>query len=298
MRGLDWSNTAYVRLYRQDTATWKRLKWEAQAVYVLLQRHLDRAGCLPLEGLFAYEVVAEMTGVPEEICEQALQRLLAGGFVEISHDALVDPEFLEREEATMSDAQRKRESRQRRRDSARTSRTVTVESRNVTEPSRVVTDGHEASRAVTPCLSLLGCAFPEEEDSLGLAADRASEPPEVVAWITVVGGKSASANGRVREAGGGLEYAVTAEDLAPLAEAYPGVDVKAEVMKARAWAVSNPTKRKTPAGMPKFLNGWMSKAQNDGRRSGPQPSPGRGSGKGSTALLYTGGFDHLKENGE
>lgn len=46
MRGLDWSNTSYSRLYRQDTAAWKRLKWEAQSVYVLLLRHLDRAGCL------------------------------------------------------------------------------------------------------------------------------------------------------------------------------------------------------------------------------------------------------------
>jgi len=118
MRGLDWSNTPYARLYRQDTAAWKRLKWEAQAVYALLLRHLDRAGCLALDGLFPWEAVAEMTGIPDAVCERSVPALVAAGFFVEGDDKLTDPEFLDREEATMSGAQRKRDERARRRDKA------------------------------------------------------------------------------------------------------------------------------------------------------------------------------------
>lgn len=57
-----------------------------------------------------------------------------------------------------------------------------------------------------------------------------------------------------------------------LATAFPGVSVPAECAKARVWLLANPTKRKTPRGMPKFLNSWMERAQNRGTQ-GPFDRP-------------------------
>lgn len=58
----------------------------------------------------------------------------------------------------------------------------------------------------------------------------------------------------------GSEYAVTDAELAELRAAYPRVDVVGEIRKARAWAVANPANRKTRRGTPKFLNGWIGRA--------------------------------------
>jgi len=54
----------------------------------------------------------------------------------------------------------------------------------------------------------------------------------------------------------------------PFQEAYPNVDVLAELAKAKAWLVANPTKRKTARGMPAFLNRWLSRSVDSGRGSG------------------------------
>jgi hypothetical protein len=62
--------------------------------------------------------------------------------------------------------------------------------------------------------------------------------------------------------------------------AYPPLDVLAECRKALSWVNANPGRRKTPRGMPKFLNGWLSRAVDSGRgtvaptRSMTAPQPG------------------------
>ncbi|MFP4501187.1 MAG: hypothetical protein ACLFTT_09330 [Candidatus Hydrogenedentota bacterium] len=48
--------------------------------------------------------------------------------------------------------------------------------------------------------------------------------------------------------------------LNELAAAFPAVDLEGELRRARAWLVSNSSKRKTARGMPKFLNGWLARA--------------------------------------
>ena len=55
-----------------------------------------------------------------------------------------------------------------------------------------------------------------------------------------------------------------------LRDGFPGLDVEAELRKAKLWCESNPAKRKTPRGLPKFIFAWMNKAQNGGgqRRHG------------------------------
>jgi hypothetical protein len=54
-------------------------------------------------------------------------------------------------------------------------------------------------------------------------------------------------------------------------KAYPAVDVVAELQKMRVWSLSNPTKQKTSAGIARFVNAWLSKAQD---QAGKVPSGG------------------------
>lgn len=272
MKGLDWTNETWVRLYRSDSPAWKRLKWEAQSVYLGLQRKLDRAGCLSLDGLMDFEAVAEMTGCPEDVAERALPRLYQLGFLVKAEDGdmIVDPEYIERDEAASSDAQRKRDSRARRRDRTM-SRSVTGESQNVTEPSQPVTRGHSASLRDETRRD-----EQRREDSCAEPLEDERPAPPAAGWIPYTG-KSPERRARRQvpeqvesgEPEPWSEMAILDSDLAPLRTAYPGVDVDAELCKARSWCLANGTRRKTVRGIPKFLNGWMERAQNGTRAGKP-----------------------------
>lgn len=62
----------------------------------------------------------------------------------------------------------------------------------------------------------------------------------------------------------GSEYGVTETMYNEFCSCYPSVDVKQELLKMRAWSLSNPTKKKTKRGVTKFINGWLSKEQDKG----------------------------------
>jgi hypothetical protein len=64
--------------------------------------------------------------------------------------------------------------------------------------------------------------------------------------------------------GGKQCFAVSQELFDEFVRAYPGVVVMAELGRARAWLISNPIRGKTLRGMPKFLNSWLSRAQDRG----------------------------------
>lgn len=59
-------------------------------------------------------------------------------------------------------------------------------------------------------------------------------------------------------------YPVTEADIAHLQESFKGIDVLAEIKKAAIWCENNPAKRKTRAGVMKFLTNWL-------LRAGPSP---------------------------
>lgn len=96
----------------------------------------------------------------------------------------------------------------------------------------------------------------------------------------------------------GGEVAITQAQAGTWAEAYPGVDVLAELRKARAWLVSNPRQGKTARGMARFCNAWLERAQNacaqGQRRSATGPPPreslsARVARKNGLAHLFGGG---------
>jgi len=61
----------------------------------------------------------------------------------------------------------------------------------------------------------------------------------------------------------GTEYPVTQQQVDEFSMCYPAVDVMALLLRMRAWSISNPTQRKTPKGVLRFVNGWLSKAQDN-----------------------------------
>ena len=63
----------------------------------------------------------------------------------------------------------------------------------------------------------------------------------------------------------GTEYAVSENDVVTYQQLYPGIDVSQELRNIQAWCLSNPKNRKTKAGAKRFLNGWLSRAQNSAR---------------------------------
>lgn len=74
------------------------------------------------------------------------------------------------------------------------------------------------------------------------------------------------------------EYPITEADVEGWKDLYPAVDVMQELRKMKGWADANPTKRKTKAGIKRFINAWLAKEQD--RYHGPadsrqQPYQGR-----------------------
>ena len=51
-------------------------------------------------------------------------------------------------------------------------------------------------------------------------------------------------------------------DIIKWQRAYPAINVHQELMAMDSWCDANPTKRKTPQGIKKFVNSWLGRAQN------------------------------------
>lgn len=66
-------------------------------------------------------------------------------------------------------------------------------------------------------------------------------------------------------AGKVTKYACVTDDWAQqMAECYPGINVTDELRAYKAWAINNPTKRKTPIGLGSSINKWLQNEQNRG----------------------------------
>lgn len=63
----------------------------------------------------------------------------------------------------------------------------------------------------------------------------------------------------------------TPAELATWIGAYPAVSVPSTLKQIKAWLVSNPTRRKTYRGMPRFVNSWLGREQDQPRASIPPP---------------------------
>ena len=70
------------------------------------------------------------------------------------------------------------------------------------------------------------------------------------------------------------EFGVPQSLYAEFVKAYPGVDVMSELAKMRLWLISNPRNKKTRSGIRRFMNTWLTRAQ-DGAIRKPEGAPAR-----------------------
>lgn len=78
----------------------------------------------------------------------------------------------------------------------------------------------------------------------------------------------------------GSEWRPTEALFAEYVRLYPGVDVKQQFNEMRGWCLSNPTQVKTRRGVKRFVNGWLSRKQNEGSRHGRQRQQNSGKENG------------------
>lgn len=64
----------------------------------------------------------------------------------------------------------------------------------------------------------------------------------------------------------GSLYGVPQDDVAKYQQLYPGIDVMQELRKIVGWCDANPKNRKTRTGAKRFVNGWLSRAQDKARK--------------------------------
>ena len=69
----------------------------------------------------------------------------------------------------------------------------------------------------------------------------------------------------------GQEHPIRQSEVDEYRQLYPAVDVEQELRNYRGWALANPRKRKTRAGIMKSVNSWLAKVQDRGGR----PAGGR-----------------------
>lgn len=58
----------------------------------------------------------------------------------------------------------------------------------------------------------------------------------------------------------GTDYEVKQEDIIDWQRTYKAIDVDHELDRMRQWLDANPSKRKTERGMKRFINAWLSRA--------------------------------------
>ena len=62
----------------------------------------------------------------------------------------------------------------------------------------------------------------------------------------------------------GSEYPITQKFVDEMQALYPAVDVMQEFREMKAWCINNPKKRKTAAGIKRFVTNWLGKEQDRG----------------------------------
>ena len=63
----------------------------------------------------------------------------------------------------------------------------------------------------------------------------------------------------------GSEYRISKQDVKTWIDTFPGVEIKAELKKFKAWLNANPTRRKTERGINRAIFSWLERKQNSSR---------------------------------
>jgi len=121
---VNWSDEKYVKVYTRDTLTWLSLSWEARALLALLLRKVDGAGLMETGTLDLAQAVALQLAVPVDVARRALAELITVGTVTEVRGGILIPNFVEAQEATKTEARKKKDQRQRTADKRRLTQLV------------------------------------------------------------------------------------------------------------------------------------------------------------------------------
>lgn len=64
----------------------------------------------------------------------------------------------------------------------------------------------------------------------------------------------------------GSRFHISQNHFNEFVNAYPGVDVRDQILKMSQWLKTNPTKRKTKNGVMRFINSWIARAEREDTR--------------------------------
>lgn len=71
------------------------------------------------------------------------------------------------------------------------------------------------------------------------------------------------------------EFSIYEKDAEEAQALYPAIDVKQEYRNMKGWLLASPKRRKTQHGIRKFINSWLSRAQDSARGIAAAPTPPR-----------------------
>lgn len=165
---VNYPDEDYVRYYTRETVSWRALGWEGQTVLALmLHGRFDRSGVFDCDGHTPSHAVTLVTGLPAEIAERGLERLLAAKTWILTEGRIVWPKFVEAQSCRRTDRARQEESRRNRRDSA-----LAPPGDIGDRPSQTVTRAEPVSPLVTPSRAEPSQAEEENKPSRDSAAVR------------------------------------------------------------------------------------------------------------------------------
>ena len=207
---------------------------------------------------YTEEMMASQFGRPLTVVRLALSTFQAFGMIEVVDNFLCLPSWEKYQSADKLEGIRsknaERQARYRERQRAKMAE-------NSVTPALPVTQ-HNAIDIDTD----IDIEVEREEKTILPEAEAAPDLPPPIAVISII------LNDKT-------QYPITEADVDGWKDLYPAVDVMQELRKMKGWADANPSKRKTKAGIKRFINAWLAKEQDRYHGpavSQPQPYPGRG----------------------
>lgn len=156
---MNFSEEKWVKLYKRNTVTWRKIGWDARCVFMHLIRVVDSSGVFECTEDIVGDLSTEIEA-PLDVTKSGLENLSKYGVVMLLDSKILIPRYIEAQQTPKSDKLRQQEARERKRDgllknvtkSDETSRAVTKSDETVTksdEVSQKVTKRHAVSRGVT-----------------------------------------------------------------------------------------------------------------------------------------------------
>jgi hypothetical protein len=104
----------------------------------------------------------------------------------------------------------------------------------------------------------------------------ATDPALVAGWLPIIRSRKKPPPGaQFVTVEGEYRYLVLRSQVDEWAETFPGVSVMQELREAKQWLLAVPTRRKTDAGIVKFIVSWLAREQDKSGGSGNGVHPGR-----------------------